>query len=53
MDEGLIEVIKYVIFLAGQLKVRENPYSDAFGLEPLDESHGCGEMEQKGREIAY
>ncbi|XP_067438211.1 selenoprotein O2 [Thunnus thynnus] len=33
------------------LRVLEKPYSDAFGLEPLDGSNACSENEQKGREL--
>ncbi|XP_037616138.1 selenoprotein O2 isoform X2 [Sebastes umbrosus] len=35
------------------LKVLEKPYSDAFGLEPLDGPNACGEKEQNGRELSY
>lgn len=35
------------------LKVLEKPYSDAFGLEPLDGPNACGEKEPNGRELSY
>ncbi|XP_040003702.1 protein adenylyltransferase SelO-1, mitochondrial-like [Xiphias gladius] len=33
------------------LKALEKPYSDAFGLEPLDGLSACGEKEQNGRDF--